>query len=45
LFVKSFVVELSRQHHGQEHTIIEEEAQAILRGQIDELAGGETHPY
>ena len=45
LFVKSFVVELSRQHHGQEHTIVEEEAQAILRGQIDELAGGETHPY
>jgi hypothetical protein len=45
LFVKSFVVELSRQHHGQEHTITEAEAQAILRGQIDELAGGETPPY
>jgi hypothetical protein len=45
LFVKSFVVELSRQHHSQEHTIVEKEAQAILRGQIDELAGGETHPY
>lgn len=45
LFVKSFVVELSRQHYGQEHTITEEEAQAILRGQIDELSGGETPPY
>ncbi|NCF67096.1 MAG: hypothetical protein GWP61_14065 [Chloroflexi bacterium] len=45
LFVKSFVVELSRQHYGQEHTILEEEAKAILRGQVDELAGGETPPY
>ncbi|MCI0398560.1 MAG: ATP-binding protein [Chloroflexi bacterium] len=45
LFVKSFVVELSRQHHGQEHTITEEEAQAILRGQVEELTGGETPPY
>ncbi|MCA9980690.1 MAG: DUF2791 family P-loop domain-containing protein, partial [Anaerolineales bacterium] len=45
LFVKSFVVELSRQHHGEEHTITEDEARAILRGQIDELAGGETAPY
>ncbi len=45
LFVKSFVVELSRQHYGQEHTITEAEAQAILRGQIDELSGGETPPY
>ncbi|MBK7177274.1 MAG: DUF2791 family P-loop domain-containing protein [Chloroflexi bacterium] len=45
LFVKSFVVELSRQHYGHEHTITEEEARAILRGQIDELAGGETPPY
>lgn len=45
LFVKSFVVELSRQHYGEEHTITEEEAKAILRGQIDELAGGETRPF
>ncbi|MFO7683505.1 MAG: BREX system ATP-binding domain-containing protein [Chloroflexota bacterium] len=45
LFVKSFVVELSRQHYGEEHTITEAEAQAILRGQIDELSGGETPPY
>jgi hypothetical protein len=45
LFVKSFVVELSRQHYGAEHTITEEEAKAILRGQIDELSGGETPPY
>ncbi|MCB8965506.1 MAG: DUF2791 family P-loop domain-containing protein [Ardenticatenaceae bacterium] len=45
LFVKSFVVELSRQHYGEQHTITEAEAQAILRGQIDELSGGETPPY
>lgn len=45
LFVKSFVVELSRQHFGQQHTITEAEAQAILRGQVDELSGGETPPY
>lgn len=45
LFVKSFVVELSRQHFGQEHTITEAEAQAILRGQVDALMGGETPPY
>jgi hypothetical protein len=45
LFVKSFVVELSRQHYGQEHTITEAEAQTILRGQMDELVGGETPPY
>lgn len=45
LFVKSFVVELARQHYGEEHTILEEEAKAILRGQVDELAGGETPPY
>jgi len=45
LFVKSFVVELSRQHHGEEHTITEVEAQMILRGQVDALMGGETPPY
>lgn len=45
LFVKSFVSELSRQHHTQQHTITEAEAQAILRGQIDALSGGETPPY
>jgi len=45
LFVKSFVVELGRQHLGEEHTITEDEAKAILRGQIDELSGGETPPY
>lgn len=45
LFVKSFVVELSRQHFGEEHTITEAEAQAILRGQVDALLGGETPPY
>ncbi|MCO5207671.1 MAG: ATP-binding protein [Anaerolineae bacterium] len=45
LFVKSFVVELSRQHYGDEHLITEAEAQALLRGQVDELSGGETAPY
>ncbi len=45
LFVKSFVVELGRQHYGEQHTITEAEAQAILRGQIQELTGGETPPY
>ena len=45
LFVKSFVVELARQAHGRQHTITEAEAQAILRGQVDDLAGGETPPF
>ena len=45
LFVKSFVTELSRQQYGEEHLITEAEAQAILRGQIDDLSGGETPPY
>lgn len=45
LFVKSFVVELARQHHQGQHTITEAEATAVLRGQIDELSGGETPPY
>lgn len=45
LFVKSFVVELSRQHFGEEHTITEAEARAILRGQVDELMVEETPPY
>jgi hypothetical protein len=45
LFVKSFVTELSRQQYDAEHLITEAEAQAILRGQIDELSGGETPPY
>jgi hypothetical protein len=45
LFVKSFVVELARQHQLGQHTITEAEAQALLRGQIDELSNGETPPY
>ncbi len=45
LFVKSFVVELARQHHQGQHTITETEAQALLRGQVDTLSGGETPPY
>jgi hypothetical protein len=45
LFVKSFVTELSRQQYSTEHLLTEEEAQAILRGQIDDLSSGETPPY
>lgn len=45
LFVKCFVTELSRQQYGEEHLLTEPEATAILRGQIDELSGGETPPY
>lgn len=45
LFVKAFVTELARQHAGEEHLLTEEEATAIVRGQVDELSGGETPPY
>jgi hypothetical protein len=45
LFVKSFVVELARQQAMGEHILTEEEAVAIIRGQVDELSGGETPPY
>ena len=45
LFVKAFVTELARQQAGPEHVLAEEEAVAILRGQVDELGGGETPPY
>lgn len=45
LFVKAFITELARQHAGQEHLLTEDEAIAIIRGQVDELAGGETPPY
>jgi hypothetical protein len=45
LFVKAFVTELSRQHAEGERLITEAEAAAILRGQADELHGGETPPY
>ena len=45
LFVKAFVTELSRQAAGQEHLLAEEEAVAIIRGQVDQLSGGETPPY
>ena len=45
LFVKAFVTELSRQSAGQEHLLAEEEAVAIIRGQVDQLSGGETPPY
>jgi hypothetical protein len=45
LFVKAFVTELARQHAGEERLITEGEAMAIIRGQADELMGGETKPY
>ncbi|MBP8108870.1 MAG: DUF2791 family P-loop domain-containing protein [Caldilineaceae bacterium] len=45
LFVKAFVTELARQDAGGQHVLAEEEAVAIIRGQVDELSGGETPPY
>ena len=45
LFVKAFVTELARQHASEEHLLAEDEAVAIIRGQVDELSGGETPPY
>ncbi|MDQ4074698.1 MAG: ATP-binding protein [Chloroflexota bacterium] len=45
LFVKAFVTELARQHHSGERVLTEDEAVAIVRGQAEELSGGETPPY
>jgi hypothetical protein len=45
LFVKSFVTELARQQVNGDRVITEEEAIAIVRGQVDELSGGETPPF
>ncbi|MBA3532215.1 MAG: hypothetical protein H0T73_09875 [Ardenticatenales bacterium] len=45
LFVKAFVMELSRQHHNGERVLTESEAVQIIRGLADELRGGETPPY
>jgi hypothetical protein len=45
LFVKSFVTELARQHASGQHVLTEEEAVAIIRGQVDALTSGETPPY
>ncbi len=45
IFVKAFVTTLARQHASGEHVLTEEEATAIIRGQVDELEGGETPPY
>lgn len=45
LFVKAFVTELGRQQAGPEQVLTETEALAIIRGQVDELSGGETPPY
>lgn len=45
LFVKAFVTELARQHASSQHLLTEDEAIAIIRGQVDELNGGETPPY
>ncbi len=32
-------------HAAGEHVLAEEEAVAIVRGQVDELSGGGTPPY
>jgi len=45
LFVKAFITELARQHAGSQHLLTEDEAIAIIRGQVDELSGGETPPF
>ncbi|MYC94093.1 MAG: hypothetical protein F4X14_03905 [Caldilineaceae bacterium SB0661_bin_32] len=45
LFVKSFVTALAQQNAGDEHTLAEAEANAIMRGQVAELSAGETPPY
>ncbi|MEZ4708330.1 MAG: DUF2791 family P-loop domain-containing protein [Caldilineaceae bacterium] len=45
VFVKAFVMELARQHATQQHVLSEEEATAIVRGQVDELSQGETPPF
>lgn len=45
IFIKAFVMELARQHNNGQHTLTEDEAKAIVRGQVDALGGGETAPY
>ena len=45
LFVKSFVIVLAQQNAGDEHTLTEAEANAIVRRQVAELSAGETQPY
>ncbi|MCL4868251.1 MAG: DUF2791 family P-loop domain-containing protein [Anaerolineae bacterium] len=45
IFIKAFVMELARQHHSGQHTLTEDEAKAIVRGQVDALSEGETAPY
>jgi hypothetical protein len=45
LFVKSFVIVLAQQNAGDEHTLTEAEANAIVRRQVAELSAGETPPY
>lgn len=45
IFVKAFVTELGRQHATTEHLLTEEEAIAIVRGQVDQLNEGETPPF
>ncbi|NJN82320.1 MAG: DUF2791 family P-loop domain-containing protein [Caldilineaceae bacterium] len=45
IFVKAYVTELARQHASEEHLISEDEAIAIVRGQVDQLSGGETAPF
>jgi hypothetical protein len=45
LFVKAFITVLAQQHATEERLLTEGEAAAIIRGQADELSGGETKPY
>lgn len=45
LFVKAFVTELARQESEGEGLLTEDQAVAIIRGQMDELGAGETAPY
>jgi hypothetical protein len=45
LFVKAFITVLAQQHATEERLLTEGEAAAIIRGQADELSGGETRPY
>ncbi len=45
IFIKAFVMELARQQATGQHTLTEDEAKAIVRGQVDALSGGETAPY
>lgn len=45
IFVKAFVTELGRQSATEQHVLTEDEAVAVIRGQVDQLSEGETAPY